>query len=798
MSKESIAELRKPIGFFTLPFNEADIIVGPRSDGKEGNERFLPTSKFRRDRDYLKLKLDYQTVSPVFPDARIANLPLEQRVIEAKRLAYDYWVPYFHEGAATSLFRLEEDHLSWEALRPDSLNLAVLLLDFKNRDKGVRITEKNIRMIRAKYRHPGQIHEDDQRRISALQQRTEQEKILRDAMLDVFTKDYFLKATGVESLRSSVYDIMTHTNLITEDDIQSLLQATTTRLAHLDNSENHARYFAYKTTEGYLSSTEQAAILRQNIEALHSEPQNAIDKTITITAKGVLQFYWNNLDQIFSKDEKAPMVAFVYDYLYSASLSSDLNLFLSASDWVLGKSRLLRERNKNRFSAEIRSCRAYAESDSLYALQRLAVAADYNGKSLDNFINHPTPVFLNGWIDEHRRVSVIGHHSDMLDSLQSAFALLAQHGRHDLYQQSGIYQDIVRDLQMDTDLRRLIAGIDRPLIAKLERERGWNTLMSDLFRFRNIITAYNPDFILLDALVSNMMDRSVYIARLASIAQLPQMADRTVYADTLEKTDFAQYGEPARTVYRTNILLYHMFMAEQGKSLEELTREKAANASLVDKITNSNMWFVAVNGDCFSDRLNPELVLLGITALIFYPDTLTGGYKIRLKTKILNEKSKKWLRNDIDIFMAEDGGLFYGFTEEDTKYRPTMMLPQWITIPLEKLISERLEFITSGRASTYTEPKGNDERKGAPSDQEAKRSFWRLLTSTPARPITLQSESAKQHAIEVLRDHGRDIVQVNIDRKRALTLAPEEFVTYVRGYALPGAPPNQLKYESQQ
>ena len=328
----SITELGKPIGF------EAAIV----EDGKMVGSQWV-------EREFKPLH-----------DSNIAAMPLQQRAEKVTGMQKAYWEPLLRRGCP-DLFTEE---------RPDSIRLALTLMDFELKGK------------EAKMQNPGS------------------EK-LRDSVIDIFIRDFFVTPGGIKKLSLATSDVAANTSR-KMGDVQNLLERAAQRLQTL-KSRDHLGFFAYKSGTENLTSFSSAAVLRQNIEHAFVDPdansnwENAVGQT----TRALLEFYWNNSHNVTTTRETTPVLALVHDLFFAGSLTFDPQLAIKLGNWITDK--LQKPKEKSRFMGDLNACykATQREVQKLSGELRKAYAPHGENVTFDDFLGTLDEEFMAQWIKRH-------------------------------------------------------------------------------------------------------------------------------------------------------------------------------------------------------------------------------------------------------------------------------------------------------------------------------------------------------------------------------------------------------------
>jgi len=676
-------------------------------------------------------------------DTDIAAMPLAQRTERVAQMQKAYW-----EG----LLRKDFPDLFAED-RLDSIRLALTLTDFELKEK------------EAESQKPGS------------------EK-LRDTVIDIFIKDFFLNSGGLKRLLLAAHDV-TYSTSFTMSNIEYLTRKAAQRLRKLQGKD-YFDFFAYKDKPHNLTSPNNADVLRQNIESAFDSKENKspLQLAVSDASMALVDFYWKNMRFLENSREETPMLALIYDLLFAGSTTFNPETTLKVSDWILEK--LEHKKSKEQFIKELNKCFAFSISDASRLSQRLdrmiinGVYGDF-----DSMTTNLKPEDMARFLEENEDRYIIGKYYDRLVSFESAFAFLEQYGRPNLYEKEAKLWK--RGLDAKTSRGRQISlGLADRLTNRQEDERR-------AMIWRKVIGLYDPGHYALDGPISCLLDKQAFVRR---TAQLGGARARTIYSRTTTQENitsgvYDNIPPEARIVSLTNALLMAMFTDYAPDDMSATMTQVVENDGLWGKILYGNKWFVASNGDSFLSAQDPQLANFNLRSLTIHPDRKRhGGYKVTFVTNFVDfyRKPVKFV-----LFINGDGRMYY----EDRK---PVLVPYWLSSELRKHIYDRLEFITSGKSAGMEDQVVKKVRPEAgvsgtePKAGMHRRSAYRILTSGEGVNYTLSSPQAREHAKKVRELFGVDIYQTNLERRLAGTLTENQVVTIDMGIENPEALPNRIKY----
>lgn len=224
-----------------------------------------------------------------------------------------------------------------------------------------------------------------------------------------------------------------------------------------------------------------------------------------------------------------------------------------------------------------------------------------------------------------------------------------------------------------------------------------------------------------------------------------------------------------------------LFWQEDAETVDLAARE---NEALWKQINDFNTWFVSPRGDRFSQHGDPELASRMIQSVTFRIDPdFPREHQAEIWIAGLDDPLTLWL---------DTQGNMLGYS------RQKFMADVAQRDVFANLLLRRLYFITSGLLAQDQEVRGPGEEP-APRRLEFRRAHYMVLQSTPNRVITMQSDTARTHAQEILEDYGIDIYREMLRRRKVGSLLPNQYLTFARevdksikGIAIL---PNELRYD---
>lgn len=200
--------------------------------------------------------------------------------------------------------------------------------------------------------------------------------------------------------------------------------------------------------------------------------------------------------------------------------------------------------------------------------------------------------------------------------------------------------------------------------------------------------------------------------------------------------------------------------------LERLDTDRKAkeNTYLWEQILDYGVWFVSPRGDHFTITDNDDLINFSLTGVTFGIDRnhprehlvklmFAGNRQIEMRLDV----NRNLLGSSREVIYAD---------------------PRVETMLINGLL-ERLYFVTSGLlASEQQQKPTGDESEGEA--VEYRRAHYRILSSTPQRRITMQSDQAITHAQTVFEKYGIRIADETERRRLKGSLEPQQFLTFVQ------------------
>jgi len=248
---------------------------------------------------------------PILPltEEEIAKKPFQDRVayIRGQQTAFqEYAKKLFPETVET-----EEGKETAYTPREQTLHLAGIVLDFDTRRQETELLEKEFSALDRQYQQEKSAIRAGKRgkrshakKIAKAQQSCQEKKAelerkfgsleakeaLQNTALDIFIKDYFLEADGIEDFILSTTDLVDN-GIIKEKTILKLIASAQQRLESYESRES-ARFFSYKKGADNFIFPNQAEALRQIINRAITEPDPArpLSSGITNTARTLIEF----------------------------------------------------------------------------------------------------------------------------------------------------------------------------------------------------------------------------------------------------------------------------------------------------------------------------------------------------------------------------------------------------------------------------------------------------------------------------------------------------------------------------
>lgn len=744
-------------------------------------------------------------------DTRLAGLPLAERANHLKGMILGNWQFYVQETYPHMFIDPpkpgEKRETAPKPKIPEAMLLQCILLDLNwNTD---RVNEANVRVAAAEtnYRQTrNEIKEGKlgNKRIPIKLEahrktwdpilKTERtnlatQETLRLTDIDIFIHEFFISPNGPTRLSLAIQELAVNTG-ISKERIDALLEEAKKRL-DTAKGEEYVQYFGYKQGSDNLSTPEAMNVLHQNIifGMNKDDPKrHPIDRQIGEVSEKVLGFYTRNIDHLYPPVEQTPAIALFYDVCIAAGLNLDRKLFFQVGDWLLKHDKLMDKLRREYFP--MYQSMVKEEADAFVRLTDLTKdeepkAATDLGYKMDTEsdeekerISDTTNMRVSAvWEQENQKRYIIGTNFDRFMSLESTFNLLASENRPNIYYEMAHKTTVDRPRQL----------------AELEAFR--KLYNQPMLMWRKYIAMYNPGIYLLDTSASAMMDKAQYLKEIGQLLDVSakDLADKDWHIRHFQETK-SIFMDDATLIYGTNGFLLTTLAESAPNTASEILDLQDINEDSIQKIRR-NMHFVAVNGDRFSGYNDLQLQSLGIDSLTLYPDSQIpgGGWKATCTTSIYGAENPV----QVAIFIDRKGKLYYG-------NRQPLMTPVWLYAQTQKIILDRLGFITSGQADK--KPKTGKTKESSirseSGERKTTRPEWRYLRpNVSGIQYTMDSNDVREHAKEVLDTYGIDIwEEIQERRKWPLEkggLKANEFVTFVRPdkKVSPRDPPNEVKLD---
>jgi hypothetical protein len=692
------------------------------------NERAIEFSALRlRDNGDWETEFVSVPVKPIF-DTDIAKLPPELRE-QTVRSMFQYQIPRLSEFLNTEAAQLHSatNHLS------------EILLDYEQRDFALYYTQARHDDARAKYeadkrtlkgkRYHKRIDSWASNENPLYAEQVKSEEILREEVVKIFIKDYFLKPGGADELRLALQDLQD----LSPDNFKRVEAIFLEASKLLSQRKKIDELFEYKPDKQSLLTAETTPVLRQLITVAFSEDSEDFynsERLIRETAGNLLDFYWVKA-QSESEGDTINRSKFVYDFLYAATASRDLNRIIAAIEWLEN-----RAGRSTKYQAEIK------------------------------------------YLDKHVGKNPFQHPDDEKLSQVSNLSIgeLAKFGEDRVLQE---WLKVVR-LYKPTDEFMIIEGI-RAAGKLFYYLSGNNTLltksMRDMYeRNDSELAALRlfaaPNLYFTDSLWSNV---AIFLPE-------EDMQKMLLKPEFLLKIASSEAEHDSDIVVETQLL---KAFTEQNPDVasSDLIAQSARLREQHRRIKDQYQYFVALNGDRYTWEDDDELARSKIQSITFYParhDPLNHIVDIKLSLAQNTEK--------IRLYLGEDGRLIH-------KSGKVTKLPLFVTNQIQEIVLPRLEFITSGAAFTGKETDRLKAGELAEKESEeilARRSHWRYLDGNR---YTLKSAKAQKHIQEVWEDYGINTWQEILRRRVEGTLRQDQVLTYVRAVYREGAEPNIIEYD---
>lgn len=724
---------------------------------------------------------------PVKPltDASIAALPFSERVQKIERLA-PYSLPFLQEAFDIPV----------EEVRPETLALARILHDVETRTweigyysslknkarsqyeaekRDIRAGKKGHRAIDKKV---AEASEKFQERGSELDSKVKASETLRNTIIDNFIIDTLLTPEGSDEFLLATADLQEQ-SYITEKQVIDLLKAVRERLNTMD--PRTVSNLRYKDFEGNLVTAQQAAPLSHLVKVAFSQNGTEVKHALSDTAKSLLDFYWKNNRAVTHPEDKTPRIAVIYDILLAATSSGDPTLVKPAVGFVQAKI----EQDRESFYAE------FLAGVGLYSEE---------AKIIEDIFSDLKKTMIMKWDDGLEESAKDMTWSHFMAGYFSNDERANEFNPEKIGGKYGTYTDRILAISTFSSVAKAL-GLDYTfvsLMSRMSRERPRllsNSLMKKddvdiVSEFMTAMATFFPDTISLVDELQGFMDKDTYFETYGELHRgeprsFPDSRSRQSWVNIDPRdpiNDMPIDDDLAREKGIAMKLLYAIFADSGIRGMDNLVEVSLENERLTKLIRDTNLWFVAEQGDQFNVLKNPELANYSIKSVTIYPMPDYQGERIVIKTDI---QSPDHTNKSVELTLARNGKvLLYG--DSPTPH-------SWLEIGMTNFLLKRVHFITSGllgERGGHEIPE--DYESGQPT--EVRRSHWRILTSNGNRKYTLNSPQAQAHAEFVKETYGLDIYEENLRRRIAGTLKPNQVLTFVK--AVKGqAEPNQLMFD---
>lgn len=708
-------------------------------------------------------------VVPVF-DKDKASLPHDQRVEKLRETRIVYATPFLKEMFDIPL----------EEVRAETLELASTIYEISSREWEVKHFSKLREVERQRYEEEKKairegkrgakarnkkveiVSRQYQQKDSKLESRLDCATILKETTIDDFIKSTFLTTGGTDSFLLSAQDL-DEQSYIGKESVTELLKQSQERLQTMSDTEA-IKALRYKDLAGNLITAQEAKPLEQVMSAAFKEDGSLeIKQELKNTARGIVDFYWRNARVISDPSDETPSIGLIFDGLLGSVSSEDLEVLFNSIKYFGGRidSDIVKLKSEYERLGQLH----YQEHYQLInEINKDKEGVGFSGSLIEYVMSIRTrPQQVDKWDPRKRRAVSMGMYVDRSMAFNS-FSLIS----------------------------KALGGKEYHVVLNSGRHRSQEDQSmieeyADLFSAFDIQMAllYQPEVIRMNAeLAYKGLGRDNYIRGLrtmmASVNQPWSPPSQLVDKESREK--FINKGSEEWGIGAKRRGLISMFFESGLGSTEQVISTARDNRALIERVKNTNLWFVAEQGDQFSVSKNPELADHSIKSITFIPQADYQGHRVVISTDLQDIHGHPL---DFNFILTREAQIIWARNE-------LTEIPNWVDLPFKNFLLKRLHFITSGALGQRGGHEKGDEWNDT--EVEVRRSHWRILTSKNGRVYTLNSPQAKAHAEYVKETYGIDIYEENLRRKQAGTLGKDQVLTFVK--AVKGkAEPNQLIYD---
>jgi hypothetical protein len=594
---------------------------------------------------------------------------------------------------------------------------------------------------------------------------------IQGVVVDIFIKDFIVGKNGVDDFFEAVADISDQ-RPENRKRVLAMLNATYDRLCDKDLDLDIAD-LNYKQDPDRLLSEQDPTVLMKMLEVFcKDEGCTETEDKIQYIIFQLFELYRSRANELTSADNQIPRLSFFYDLFYAAVSTRDLDVLNRVSIFVIRgfkEKELRRSSDQNEIETEIDSCRALAKSELLEVRDELQLYFEARGKR----VSDASLAKLNSWINQARAdpdclalCSNIGDAFEILHAL-SLLGLTIDSRLLPDFPINGLEEEL-RVMFPDKETNRdniLVGGALSISLAGHYFKRDLSSQLSLLCPANFYVNVTRPP---LDVGMNELFERETYVR-------------------LLQDVESGKFGTDNKELERARAIMFWLFITTEDQGFEELNDCAKENREQHRRIHDDYKYFVAHNGDRFSQARDQRLAARGIESVTFYPKKgRVMEHRLDLAVEV----------DDVNYILPLEIGLNGEFFLRDGT---SLALPLFVTNELGQIIFSRLEFITKGDAFVIPEDElvlgGEEERER---ETLARRSHWRELTGDKFK---LQSAGSRNHTEEVKEDYGIDTWEEIIRRRRVGTLGPNEekglpnqVVVYVRETVKEGAVPNELVY----
>lgn len=590
-----------------------------------------------------------------------------------------------------------------------------------------------------------------------------QSLILRKAMTDIFSTSSSHGQPLILDLPRIVTqarDLRQEKGDKEKDPVGNLLDALTDYLATTIDL-NVIKEYSYRDSEGMVATASDCAILAQSLTLLDNLDGSISDPTqkkLGRLGQAYFRFLYRQASVITPQVGYYPTLSLLYD-TYTAAFSTGKEAVVKNVDIALGK---IYGENKN-------SPRVKNEISTLLRKRLLDISPFYVyfAQHRDLLSLPDDPIILREKMSHAFRDHLTGNEERIFSGLLELRKL--GESRPDLLPTG--FRGV---------LNSLAHGFERTQVGAINYlPSTYGSLQERSFLIANI-----EDLSIMPYLAEKgiEVDLTTYIYQIRNQEQLEQEISRKVLdnprGEILQKV--FEEGKDLPKLQEHFLYNYILFADEAQRSSEEIEGE---NEFLWNGILDRALWFVSPRGDRFNQRGDPQLEDLLIDSLTFRVDpTKPREHSVNVRFSGIDHNFLFWLDTRKNLMSSE--------------HQLLILAPEYQQ-RFANILLKRLYTITSGLLSTDTVEAG-EESQGT-RNLAVKRAHYRILTSNPNYPITMESQGAHTHAEEIRKDYGIDIYGEITRRRNAGSLEANQYLTFVRESAPEGVTnlmlPNQLRFD---